>query len=179
MLKTIAIAAALAAAVPAVAQTVEIDEVFSSATTVEYTAQVAGTYPARNEVLVKNANGNQFALPVAAGTDLSVWRTNEVLNVVITQGAVTEISPSSVATPEASFSVLTEDVPGAPEDSVVRSVTASVPAASITVTETTVTFIGPDGMERTAPIAAGVTVEEISGEFVTVTYYDAVDISRQ
>ena len=41
------------------------------------------------------------------------------------------------------------------------------------------TFVGPDGVERTAPIAVGVTVDAISGEFVTVTYYDAVDISRR
>ncbi len=128
---------------------------------------------------MKVANGNQFALPVAPGTDLSVWRTDEVLDVVVTQGAVTELAPAAVAAPEASFSVLTEDVPGAPADSVVRTVTASFPAERVTISETTVTFVGPEGVERTALIAEGVTVAPITGEWVTITYFDAVDISRK
>lgn len=174
---------AAAAAAPAIAvapaHAQQLDEIFVDAAATEFSAQVAGTYPARNEVLVKVANGNQFALPVAAGTDLSVWRTNEVLDVVVTQGAVTELAPAAAATPEATFSVLTEDVPGAPEDAVVRTVTASFPAESVTVSETTVSFVGPEGVARTALIAEGVTIAPITGEWVTITYFDAIDISRR
>jgi hypothetical protein len=172
------LAATSLAASPGLAASKTFEELFGAAVTDAFTAQIAGTYPARNEILVKIANGDQFALPVASGVDLGAWATNDVVRITNAIGAVTDISPAQVAEPAVSYAIVSDDLAGVPEDTVARSVTYSLPAERITVTDAEVTFVGPSGNAVTVPLAEGVTVQPIRGEFATITYFDAVSVER-
>lgn len=158
------------------------ETVFAEATTSTFDLQVAGTYPARSEVLVKLTNGNQYAIPVPEGSDLSVWRENMLVRVTITQGLVMDLAEGAGQEPGYAFEVVTgEELTGIPEDILVRQITYVTPVEEIDVEERTVTFVAPAGDKRTALVAETVDITTFSEEeaMLTLTYFDSVDIARR
>lgn len=168
--------AALAADPPA------YETVFAEATTSSYDVQVAGTYPARSEVLVKFPNNNQYAIPVPEGSDLSVWRDNMLVRVTITQGLVMDLAEGTSGGESFSFEVIgAQAMTGKPDDVLVRQITFTTPVKEVDVEERTITFLAPAGSERSAPVAEAVDIERFAetDATLTLTYFDQVEIARR
>lgn len=173
----LALAPGLAAAEPR-----QYDTVFAEAATARYDLQVAGTYPARDEVLLKLPNGNQYAVPVAPGSDLSVWRENELVRLDVTQGLVVALEPAGSAEPGYSYTVVNDTavMDGIPDDVLVRRIEIVAPVEEVDVEAATITFEAPVGETRTAPVVEASLVETIeSGALVDFTYFDAVEVTRR
>ena len=158
------------------------ETIFAEAVSEQYRLQVAGTYPARSEVLVKLPNNNQYAVPVAPGSDLSVWKTNELVVVTITQGLVIEIeSPSAGAAPGLTYAVLngTDVLAGIPDDVLVREVQLVTRVTAVNQDTGAITFEAATGDVRTAVAADPAIVKAAHvrpGELLVLTYFDAIDI---
>jgi hypothetical protein len=76
------------------------EEAFAAAETVSYKARVVTTNPARNEIIVKAKDRNEFAVPVQAGFDIASVRENQFLNVTYLAGVVIDIEKSKNTKPE-------------------------------------------------------------------------------
>jgi len=182
-LTAISALAALASTTPAaLADTPSYETVFAEATTYTLDAQVAGTYPARSEVLVKLPNKNQYAIPVPEGSDLSVWRNNMLVKVTIEQGLVMDIAKGSDAEESFTYEVIgAQDMSSMPNDLLVREITWVTPVKEIDVEERTVTFVAPAGDTRKATVAEAVDIESFKEDNATLKliYYDSIDIARR
>jgi len=177
-----AVFAALAAPAALAADAPAYETVFAEESTSTFDVQVAGTYPARSEVLVKMRNNNQYAIPVPEGADLSVWRENMLVRVTITQGLVMDIAAGADATESFTYEVIgAEAMSGKPEDVLVRRITWVTPVEEVDVSERTVTFVAPAGDTREAAVAETVDIETFSDRdaTVTLTYFDSIDIARR
>ncbi|WP_108658992.1 hypothetical protein [Acuticoccus kandeliae] len=159
----------------------EYETIFASAETVSIDAQVAGTYPARSEVLVKLPNNNQYAVPVPAGSDLAMWRENALVTVSITQGLVIEVTDAVTAEPSYSYAVIgdADDFAGIPSDVLVRQLTVVTTIESVDKSTGYVTFLAPSGDMRRGMFADPAKLEALDvkpGAFFELTYFDSIDI---
>lgn len=159
-------------------------DIFADAETVTIDGQVAGTYDAKNELLLKLRNNDQYAVPMAAGADLSAWRTNELIRVKILQGIVVDVRDDPKG--EAGYTYEADDawaeVDGIPSDLVVRRVTLTSKLDKVDRESGAVTFTAPDGEVRTVRVADPEMLKALdieAGEEVDVTYFDAVGVERR
>jgi hypothetical protein len=180
----LAFALAVAGAAAASAQdTYSYDAVFANAATTSFEAQIAGTYPARNEILVKLANRNQFAVPVDPDSDLSMWRRNDVVEVSMAVGQVVGLSNAKTRETSYSYEVVTDTgvMQGVPDDSVVRKVTLVTSLKNIDPAGF-VTFVAPSGEEQTAMLQDIGLIEGYNrggAGLVELTYFDDIDVRRR
>lgn len=158
-------------------------ESFANAASTSFTAQIEGTYPAEQSVLVKLANRNQFALPVAPDTDLSAWKPNQVVEVTITTGKVVGVETTPATAPTYNYEVLTTtDMTGTPADSVVRLVTITTTLTALDPDKGLITFVAPTGEEQTAlmyDIGRAAAWDRGGRGMVEIKYYDEIDIVRK
>lgn len=178
-----ALAATLAAG-SAAADQVAYTEAFANAETSSFTAQIAGIYAARSEILVKLPNRNQFAVPVDPDTDLSVWRTNDVVEVTVSTGEVVGVNTMPADSPQSvTYELVTDTTMSAmPDDSVVRLVTLVTRMSAMDPDKGLITFVAPTGEERTAlmtdmGMAAG--YDRGGRGMVQIQYYDDIDVARK
>ncbi|MCF3936478.1 hypothetical protein L1787_24100 [Acuticoccus sp. M5D2P5] len=166
------------------AATYEYDTVFADSETISIDAQVAGTYPARSEVLVKMPNNNQYAVPVGEGADLSIWRENELVTVSITQGLIIEVTDTEAADPGYTYVLVddTSDFDGIPDNVLVRQLTVTTTIKSVDMETGYVTFLAPSGDERRGLYADPDTLRALDvekGSLFELTYFDAIDIEQR
>lgn len=181
---TAALALVLPAGPAAAAEPRAYETVFAEAVTTTYDMQVAGTYAARDEVLLKRANGNQYAVPVAPGSDLSIWRENELVTVSVTQGMMIAIAPSDAGEPGIAYEVLngTGELEGIPSDVLVREVTLVTRVTEVNRDTGAVTFEAAAGGTRTAVLADPSLLSGIAPggrDLLELTYFDAIDIEKR
>lgn len=169
-------------AASASADTYDYDAVFADATAVTFDAQVAGTYPARSEVLVKLLDNNQYAIPVDPDSDLSMWRENDLIDVTVRQGLVLAISDTGGAEPGWSYEVMNEtgEIDGIPEDVVVRKITLVGEIEEVDTESKTITFVAPAGDRRTAVVSDTVSLESVSSEgILEIVYLDEITVETK
>ena len=159
----------------------DFEVIFADAETVSFDAQIAGTYEARNEVLVKLPNKNQYAVPVPPDADYSKWRNNMLVTVTITQGMVINLARAEDDAEPFVYELLTgEDIEDLPADILARRITYAVPIDKVDVREGKVTFTSFAGDQRTASVskAAAEAVKEFGtrNAMGELTYYDSIAI---
>ncbi|MEM6848421.1 MAG: hypothetical protein AAF580_10155 [Pseudomonadota bacterium] len=180
----LAAAVLTAGAAQANADAPDFDLIFAEAETVSFDVQIAGTYEARNEVLVKLPNRNQYAVPVPADTDFSKWRTNMLVTVSITQGMVINLSRAEDDAEPFVYETLTsDDIENLPADILARRITYAVPIDSVDVKEGEVTFTSFAGDKRTASVsqdtAEAVKAFGTDNAIGELTYYDSIAITER
>lgn len=172
-------------AVPAAAQDVpDFVDVFAAAETTEIDGQVAGSYESKNELLVKIRNNDQFAVPMAAGADLSAFPKNALVKVSVTDGIVIDVRKNAGGAPGVTYETDSAwaELDGVPSDSLVRRVTLTSELEAVDHKEGKVTFIAPHGEVRTLTVEPASLLSELdikSGELVDVTYFEAIGVSRR
>jgi len=191
------IAAALAlsvfAIVPAAAQTATTTaqtapaqsfvDVFGDATVTTFKAQVATTNKMEQQVVVKLANGNQYAVPVPDGFDLAEVRENQFVTIENLQGLILDVQKSTADQPGVTYNasdVDLDDTDKLPEGLTIRSVTLTIQIDKSDRTAGTVTFEAPNGEHRTVALLHPELVKSLDvkdGDLVDLTYYEGVGIS--
>jgi hypothetical protein len=157
-------------------------DVFGDATVSTFKAQVATTNEMENQVVVKLANGNEYAVPVPEGFDLAQVRENQFVTVERLQGLILDVQKSTADAPGVAYDVdvTLSDTDSMPAGLTTRSVTLTIQIEKFDHEKGTVTFEAPSGEKRTVALLHPELVKELGvkpGDFVDLTYYEGVGIS--
>ncbi|XWN31047.1 MAG: hypothetical protein ROR55_26925 [Devosia sp.] len=178
-----ALGLSLAVASADASERLKYEAIFAEAESVKIGAQVAGTYPARSEVLVKLRNNNQYAVPVVPGSDLSVWRENALIDIIITQGLIVDVRRGGEDIPF-TYTVVTDTdvIEGAPSDKVVREIRYTTTIREVGANHETVVFEAEAGDQRLAVVSTPESLKEMgikAGDRVDLVYFDEIDIESR
>lgn len=191
-LHLVAIAACLAAAAPASAQSVpkpasvEVVTVagLGSATILTYKAQFVSADPATRRVVLEVPSGERWAViaPPLVG-DLSSFRVGQNLVIRKLPGVVTAIGKVGKGQPTEVLNevVVNEGLPGLPEGFGLREISIAAPVVSVDPAAGTVSFPGPDGYLRTLKAANAPVLVDLQalqpGTTVKFTYVEGLAIN--
>ncbi|MGV2975569.1 hypothetical protein AB1P65_08940 [Roseibium alexandrii] len=155
------------------------EEAFAAAETISYKAQVVTTNPARNEIIVKAKDRNEFAVPVQPGFDIASVRENQFLNVTYLAGVVIDIEKSKNTKPEidASKTIVLADEDRLPAGLTARQMTVTVKILTADTETGKVRFTGPDGEDRTYTVQNPDILSDLKikgGDLFDVTFFDAI-----
>lgn len=185
-LSAFAIAPAAAQTATTTAQTAPAQsfvDVFGDAQVTTFKAQVATTNEMERQVVVKLTNGNQYAVPVPDGFELSQVRENQFVTVEHLQGLILDVQKSTQDAPGVTYdidSVDLDDTDNLPEGLTIRSVTLTIQIEKIDRKAGTVTFEAPNGEKRTVALQHPEmlkTLDVKDGDLVDLTYYEGVGMS--
>ncbi|MTI42351.1 hypothetical protein E1178_01845 [Roseibium hamelinense] len=157
------------------------EDVFAAAEATTYKAQVVTTNPARNEIIVKADNKNEFSVPVQDGFDIGSVRKNQFLNVTYLAGVVIDIEKSEKTKPQVDVSktVVLADQDRLPSGLSARQMTVTVKIETADKKTGNVRFTGPDGNERTYKVQNPDMLTDLnvsSGDLFDITFFDAIGI---
>lgn len=190
MLQLAAVAACLAAAVPASAQPkpAAVDVVtlpgVGTASVLTYKVRFVSADPATRRVVLETPSGERWAVvaPPLVG-DLSYFRVGQALLIRKLPGVVTAVGkPGKGKAGDVLNEVVVDTgLPGLPEGFGVREISIAAPVVSVDPANATVSFPGPDGYLRTLKAANSEVLSNLQalkpGTLAKITYVEGLAIN--